>query len=110
MPVRIGHHEVDVQLYTSLVGERLEALDHVRTHAQVGDEVAIHHVDVQPRHLLVERVANLTTELEEVRGQDRGYDVEHGRSRCGGRSTVRAGFAHRSLLQRHSLTSGMSLP
>src|SRR5437867_2942177 len=52
-------------------GEGPERRDHERTHAQVGDEVPVHDVDVDAAHARVERVGHLGAEPQEVGGEDR---------------------------------------
>ena len=46
--LRVLDHEVDVERGLVLVGHGAEGTHHVGTNGQVGDEVTVHHVDVQP--------------------------------------------------------------
>ena len=44
--LRVLDHEVDVEERAGAVHERLQRLDHQRADGDVGDEVAVHDVDV----------------------------------------------------------------
>ena len=69
------NHEVNVE---RLGGVRPKRLHHRRTDRQVGHEMAVHDVDVDPVGAgLIDR-AHFLAEPGEVRGEDRGRDDGHG--------------------------------
>ncbi len=70
-PVGLGDHEVNLEHGARALGERPERRDDERTHAQVGDEVSVHDVDVDAAHPRLERVGHLGAEPEEVGGENR---------------------------------------
>ena len=69
------NHEVDVE---RLLGVRAQRFDHRRADGEIGDEMAVHHVDVQPVGAGFVHRADLLAELREVSGQDRRGEERSG--------------------------------
>ena len=68
-------HQVGVEAAWSLCGA--ERLHDVRAEGDVGHEMAVHHVEMDPvRAGLVDR-AHLLAQAGEVGGEDRGSDEDH---------------------------------
>ena len=66
-------HQMDVE---RLGGVRPQRLHHRRADGEVGDEMAVHHVDMDPVGAgLVDR-ADLLAEPGEIGGEDRGRDAD----------------------------------
>jgi len=72
--VRILDHQVDLD---GQGGHLLECADDMGAECEVGDKMAVHHVDVQPVGSGNLRFAHLVGQVSEVRRQKRGSDL-HG--------------------------------
>ena len=68
-------HEVYVE---RLLGVGAKRLHHGRADRQVGHEMAVHHVDVDPVGARFVDRPHVLAKLREVGGQDRGRDERHG--------------------------------
>ena len=76
-PVRIGHHEVDVERQRGVPAKRR---DHRDADRQVGHEVAVHDVDMQDVGSAGRADAGGSREVGEVGSEKRGGDFDHGRA------------------------------
>ncbi len=79
IPVRVLHHQVDVELGTLLRRERLECLDDEGAYRDARRESTVHHVDVQPVRAGLQRFARLLVEVSQIGGND-GRRENHGAS------------------------------
>ena len=74
---RVGDHEMNVERKLGRLGE---LLDQRHAHGQIGDEMAVHDVDVhEPRARLLD-AGDVVAHRHEIRGQDRRGDphlLEH---------------------------------
>ena len=71
-------HQVDVERLRRVRAKRLH---HARADRQVGDEMAVHDVDVDPVGAGRVDRADFLAELREVGGEDRGGDERRGHAR-----------------------------
>src|SRR2546423_1078029 len=58
------------------LGDPSHRLDRSRSEGEVGDEMPIHDIDLDPVGAALDRLPDLLTEAREVRGQDRGDDLD----------------------------------
>jgi hypothetical protein len=82
----IGDHQVDVERDPR---DLAQALDHRRPQGQVGDEVSVHHVDVQPVRAGALGSRDLLAQAGEVAGEDRGGDEDGLFDHAGTRESAR---------------------
>src|ERR1017187_9785647 len=72
--VGVLDHQVAVERE---LGDRPQRLDHGRAEGDVGDEVAVHDVDVDDGAAATLGRGNLVGEVGEVRGEDGEAEVDH---------------------------------
>ena len=68
--VGLLNHQVNVQQHAPAAGNGLQGLDNERPNGNVGDEVAVHHVHVQPLHPGVNGLVHLLAQAGEVSRQN----------------------------------------
>ena len=73
--VRVLDHQVAVE---RKLGDGAERFDHRGAKGDVGDEVAVHHVDVEDGGAATSGCGNVVGEVGKVRGEDGGCEFDHG--------------------------------
>jgi hypothetical protein len=89
-------HQMDIE---RLCAVRAQRLDHGRSDGDVGDEMTVHHIDMDPVAASRVNRANLFTQTRKIGGQDRRRDADgsvHGwrLARLRGRGKAGHPFTH----------------